>query len=450
MQLIMKPQKRLLTRMFITSLSIIALVGFGFAWLVTLLNAQNRYTQITADYIAELPIIAAEFRENNLVPITEAQDNDNIETSYIMATCDEQYTSLWRSELAKDLSLTNICEKYNLIKNDSQAYFLEFEGLHTYLVFKLSTLIEGKPFHLLILQDAEAIKKELKKFNRLTYFRLAIVLGAAFFLLVSAAYWGMLPLKQLKQELLKLKQGKQQNLSNDYPVELQEITQSLNQLLDQNQQRQTRYQNAMNDLAHSLKTRLAASIALIDDTSLNAKDKESQILTQIEDMDHLVKYQLKRAMMGRQGLLKEHTEIKPILEQLVLMLSKLYQRKNINFIIHCPDELAFPVSKGDLMELCGNLIENAAKFCISTIEVTVQQYNGLLRLQVDDDGPGVEEAYKQKIFQRGVRADTQHNGQGIGLAVCFELVSSYAGTFQIQTSHLEGASFIIELPNTSQ
>ena len=78
----------------------------------------------------------------------------------------------------------------------------------------------------------------------------------------------------------KLKQGKQQSLSDDYPVELQEITQALNQLIIQSQQRQSRYQDAMNDLAHSLKTRLAASIALIDDSSLTQQDKDQQIQQQ--------------------------------------------------------------------------------------------------------------------------------------------------------------------------
>ena len=252
MQLIYKPKKRLLTRMFVTSLSIIALVGFGLAWLVTQLHAQNRYAQIVAEYIAELPVIAAEFRENNLVPITQAEDNDNIETSYIMATCNNHFNTLWQSKLAKELSLTQICEKYGDIIDESQSYYLEFEGLPTYLVFKLSTVIDGKAFHLLILKNAEKIAKELSTFNRLTYFRLAMVLAAAVFLLMSAAYWGMLPLKQLKQELIKLKQGKQQNLSDDYPVELQEITQALNQLIIQSQQRSRCYERSRPQFKNSL------------------------------------------------------------------------------------------------------------------------------------------------------------------------------------------------------
>ncbi|MGZ9898034.1 ATP-binding protein [Shewanella gaetbuli] len=444
MPVIFKPKKRLLTRMFVTSLSIIALVGFGFAWLVTVLNEQNRYNKITADYIAELPVIAAEFRENNVVPITQAQDNDNIETSYIMATCDNNYQDLWQSNLAKDHDLNNICQKYRNIKDNFKNYFIDFENQQSYLVFKLSTEIDNKPFHLLILHNASELQKEINRFNQLTYFRLALVLGAATFLLMSAAYWSLLPLNQLKQEILKLKQGKQQSLSKDYPVELTEVTDALNQLLDQNQQRQQQYQNAMNDLAHSLKTRLAASIAILDEPSMQTKDKDAQILKQIEDMDHLVKYQLKRAMMGRQGLLKQYTPVKPIIEQLVQMLSKLYQSKSITFTVNCSQDISFPISKGDLMELCGNLMENAAKYCISTIEVSALQHpNGNLCLKIEDDGPGVDEQYRQKIIQRGVRADTQYTGQGIGLAVCVEIVNSYHGTFEIATSHLQGAAFII-------
>ena len=78
MRLILRPKKRLLTRMFLTSLGIIALVGFGLAWLITLLHAQNRYNQTTSALIAQLPIIAAEFRENNLIPITQAREGDDV------------------------------------------------------------------------------------------------------------------------------------------------------------------------------------------------------------------------------------------------------------------------------------------------------------------------------------------------------------------------------------
>ncbi len=99
------------------------------------------------------------------------------------------------------------------------------------------------------------------------------------------------------------------------------------------------------------------------------------------------------------------------------------------------------------MELCGNLMENAFRLCISEVIVTATiDSEGHSILCVEDDGPGVDESLKARIIQRGVRADTQSPGQGIGLAVCNEIVSSYHGLLSITESELEGAKFTIKIP----
>jgi two-component system sensor histidine kinase PhoQ len=450
MRLILRPKKRLLTRMFLTSLGIIALVGFGLAWLITLLHAQNRYNQTTSALIAQLPIIAAEFRENNLIPITQAREGDDVDTQYIMATCNSSYNTLWRSDYAIGLNLNNICEQYLDIKDDLPPFYLNFNDQQSYFAYLLSIDVETEMYHLLILKDATALKTELSQFNRLTYFRLAMVMAIALLLLVSAAYWGMRPLTKLKQELIQLQQGHKKSLSQDYPVELQGITTALNQLMDQTDQRQTRYQNAINDLAHSLKTRLAASIAIIDDDSLDRQQQHQKILEQINDMDHLVQYQLKRAMLGQQGLRQQQTAIAPIAQQLAQMLDKIYRDKHVIFTLNISASLQLPLSKGDVMELLGNLLENAFRLCGNNVMISAASLdNNIIQLSVEDDGPGVDHAIKQKIIQRGMRADTQSSGQGIGLAVCHELVSSYGGTMTIGTSELGGAAFVIQLPATA-
>jgi len=203
----------------------------------------------------------------------------------------------------------------------------------------------------------------------------------------------------------------------------------------------------MNDLAHSLKTRLAAVHAITDDTSLTKQSANEKIMEQISQMDQLVKYQLKRAMLGRQGLKQEHTAIAPLVEQLAQMLFKIYRDKQVKFKANIPTNLLFPGNKGDLMELCGNLMENAFRLCISQVQVTAHfNEQGDFELIVEDDGPGVEEQLRQKIIQRGVRADSQSPGQGIGLAVCDEIVSSYGGSLSIEESNLEGARFRITIP----
>jgi|GEM_PF-871593 len=443
-----KPKKRLLTRMFLTSVSIIALVGFTLAWLVNLLHAQNNYNEETAQLIAEIPKVAAELKEHDLIPETsEWLDENNTPERYIIASCDKNFKQVWTSSLAVDKGLFDTCERFDEIRNDSPPYYLNLADTKGYFIYLLSVEIATNQYNLLVMKDAEKLEKEMDKFSRRTYIRLGLVLALALVLLISAGYWGMRPLVRMRNELDSVNSGKSTELSQDYPVELEGVTQALNQLLVQSSAQQQRYQNAMNDLAHSLKTRLAAVHAITDDATLDRQATSEKIMEQVSQMDQLVKYQLKRAMLGRKGLKQQQTRVAPLVNQLSQMLFKVYRDKQVEFTANIPIEHVFPGDKGDLMELCGNLMENAFKLCISQVRVSAC-YNdaGEFELVVEDDGQGVEESIKKKIIERGVRADTQKAGQGIGLAVCNEIVTSYNGKLIIETSELEGAKFSITIP----
>ncbi|MCL1041493.1 ATP-binding protein [Shewanella marisflavi] len=448
MQIKFKPKQRLLTRMFVTSLSIIALVGFGLAWLVNLLYAQNTYNEETAKLIAEIPKVAAELREHNLIPETsEWLEENNTPKRYIIASCDEHFKQVWTSSLAVDRGLFDTCERFNEIRLDAPPYYLTLADSKSYFVYLLSVEIAQHKYNLLVMKDAQKLEQEFDKFSRRTYWRLGMIMALALVLLISAGYWGMRPLVRMRNELQQVSSGKTKALSEDYPVELEGVTQALNKLLVQSSAQQERYQNAMNDLAHSLKTRLAAVHAITDDQTLSKSSASEKIMEQVSQMDQLVKYQLKRAMLGRKGLKQEQTLVAPLVEQLSQMLFKVYRDKQIQFHADIPAEQVFPGDKGDLMELCGNLMENAFKLCISKVSVTAcYSDNSEFVLIVEDDGPGVPEAIRKRIIERGVRADTQKAGQGIGLAVCNEIVSSYNGSLDIDTSSLEGARFTIKIP----
>jgi two-component system, OmpR family, sensor histidine kinase PhoQ len=457
MQLNFKPRKRLLTRMFLTSLSLIASVGFGLAWMINILHAQNSYTQETVQLIAEIPQVAAELREHDLIPDTSAWlEENNKQERYVMASCDVNFNQVWTSSLAVGRGLFDTCDRFNEIRNDAPPYYLTLSDDNGYFVYMLAVQISGIHYNLLVMKDAAKLEQEYDKFSKRTYIRLALVLMLALILLISAAYWGMRPLVRMQDELQSINEGKSKALSEGYPVELEGVTQALNQLLVQSSAQQQRYQNAMNDLAHSLKTRLAAVHAITDDATLGKQASSEKIMEQISQMDQLVKYQLKRAMLGRKGLKHEQTPVAPMVEQLAQMLFKIYRDKQVNFNADIDARLMFPGDKGDLMELCGNLMENAFRLCIGQVRVSARYLQrdeikseadkGEFELLVEDDGPGIEDKLRQKILERGVRADTQSQGQGIGLAVCHEIVTSYSGTLSIETSVLEGACFRIRVP----
>ncbi|MCL1065480.1 ATP-binding protein [Shewanella olleyana] len=448
MQLSFKPKKRLLARMFITSLTIIALVGFGLAWSVTILHAQNSYNQETSQLIAEMPQIAAELREHNLIPADNSWLNDNNKQKrYMMASCTQSFDDVWISSLATDRGLNNICQRFESIADTSPPYYLTMSDEKSYFAYLLPVELNQTQYNMVVLKDADSVENEFKRFKKLTYLRLAVVMLLAFILLISAAYWCLRPMGRLKSELQAIGEGKKESLSNGYPHELEGVTQALNQLLTQSSEQQERYQNAMNDLAHSLKTRLAAVHAITDDKLLSKADASEKIMQQVGQMDQLVKYQLKRALVGRQGLVHEQTSVAPMVEQLSQMLFKIYREKGVRFSTNIEPKVSFPINKGDLMELCGNLMENAFRLSISEVIISAHiDQDGNAVLIVEDDGPGVEDALKERIIQRGVRADTQSPGQGIGLAVCNEIVSSYHGLLSITESHLQGAKFTIKIP----
>lgn len=155
MQLRLKFKKRLLTRMFLTSLSIITLVGFGLAWMVNVLHAQNSYNEETAQLIAEIPQVAAELREHDLIPDTSAWlEENNKQERYVIASCDEKFKQVWTSSLAVDRGLFDTCERFNEIRNDSPPYYLTMADDRGYFVYLLAVEIAGVHYNLLVMKDA--------------------------------------------------------------------------------------------------------------------------------------------------------------------------------------------------------------------------------------------------------------------------------------------------------
>ncbi len=202
----------------------------------------------------------------------------------------------------------------------------------------------------------------------------------------------------------------------------------------------------MGDLAHSLKTPLTVlqGAAEGDDaTALTASVNE-----QVGRMNDIVQYQLKRAAAsGRQGL-AQITPVAAVVNRLLRTLDKVYQEKQINCISEVAGEIVFSGDEGDLMELLGNLLENAFKYGRSKVVVRakVNQSASELQISIDDDGPGITESEWQNVLKRGRRADERQPGQGIGLSVSDQIIRLYGGELRILSSELGGNRIFLWLP----
>lgn len=279
-------------------------------------------------------------------------------------------------------------------------------------------------------------------------------LGASALLLLavqgSILRWSLAPLRRVEKDLAAIEGGSQERLAGDYPKELQGLTTGLNALLDYENRQLTRYRHALADLAHSLKTPLAVLRGAID----TAQPDELRSLTQeqVERMNQIVSYQLQRAATAGRATLQAPVALVPLLQRMRSSLDKVYADKKVDCRIVADAMAVFYGDEGDLMELLGNLLDNAYKWCHGKVRLTAQpvsqalhQRSGLV-LEIEDDGPGVPVDKLRAVLARGVRADETVSGQGIGLAVAQDIVRAYQGTLDIGVSEMGGARISIVFP----
>lgn len=290
-----------------------------------------------------------------------------------------------------------------------------------------------------VIEVKEVGRSYQAQFDRFRTTLLAWVLGTTVLLLFVNYWvitWGFAPIRHFSRELQAIKKGESDEIAGEVPKEFVELKESLHSLIRHERGQQKRYRHALDDLAHSLKTPLAVL--------KNSGDETHKV--QIDQMDHIIRYQLKRASTVGRQLFAEPVHIRKVVTQFVTAMGKIHFQKNLKFTIHIEDTLEINMEEGDLMEIFGNLIDNACKWAKSAVNISAQKAESVVTLTIDDDGPGFPEG-AEKLLHRGVRADTKVEGQGIGLAVVHEMVSIYEGHLSLEkSSDLGGAKVVVRFP----
>lgn len=273
--------------------------------------------------------------------------------------------------------------------------------------------------------------------------------GLALVLLIVQAMvlrWGLRPLREVEDDLESIRKGKSTHLQAEYPSELQGLTSSLNALIKQAAAAQARYRDSLDDLAHSLKTPLAYLDSVVQDQDSSCKQLRSVAGEQLQRMDHIVQHQLQRAAVSARTTLMEPVAVVPLVERLLTTLEKIYAEKRLTVSHSLSLEAIFVGDKADLMEILGNLLENAFKYARNQVRVSADVDGGLVFV-IEDDGPGIPDAEWKSVLQRGKRVDETQTGQGIGLAVANEIVALYAGSLVAGKSKLGGLKLEISFPD---
>ena len=291
-------------------------------------------------------------------------------------------------------------------------------------------------YHFQIAQSLSNYNNEVFQFRTLNYSRFFIVTLCLFLCQLAALNFSFRPIERLENEVRAMESGSIKALADDYPKELIGVTKNFNALLDKEYRQREKYRLSMADLAHSLKTPMA-----IIRTEIQQKPDNIVLLDALQRADQTIEYQLRRAVISGHSLVNNAVNILHVLNMVGNALEKIYHHKNVELHANIDESLLFRGDENDLMEIFGNLLDNAFKYSHSEITVSAYQKEQGLIINITDDGEGFKDGQSQRIFNRGERLDRQDLGQGIGLAVVLDIVKSYGGT--ITACNSPGASFTI-------
>lgn len=265
--------------------------------------------------------------------------------------------------------------------------------------------------------------------------------------------WSLTPLRKVASDMSRVERGDSEQLDSQYPLELTGLTERINVFITNEREQRTRYRHTLADLAHSLKTPLAVIRSQLESpTTADEAARRSSVLDQVRRMNELVAYQLSRAATSGRQTFASAVPMAGHAEDLVQGLEKVYAAKNVLCEFDIEDGAVFYGEQGDLLELMGNLLENAFKWAGHRVLLVVkmQPQPGRKRpglwLSVEDDGPGIAEDKIEKVLQRGVRGDERVQGHGIGLSIVQDIVHAYQGELVVDRSpEFGGARFSVRL-----
>ena len=298
-----------------------------------------------------------------------------------------------------------------------------------------------------VAQSRESLDEQIAVLRR-TLVRSFALLGLGLIALAALqTYYGLWPLRRVRRAIQKMRTGSATRVDEPLPNELAPMVDELNALIEHNETQAEEARRHAGNLAHALKTPLTV---IMNAATANAPDLADAVCREATTMRRQVDHHLARARaVGRRGHAHSRAEVWPSLQAVERAVARLYPDVRID--IAGPKDLVAHVERQDLDELLGNLIENAAKYGGGSVFVTVSGEAGFVEFLVEDDGAGIPEEERQRIFDRGARLDTGKPGTGLGLAIVRDVAEIYGGTVTLEESEdLGGLLARLRLPAAAE
>jgi signal transduction histidine kinase len=307
---------------------------------------------------------------------------------------------------------------------------------------------QGRALSIAVAEDLTAIADDIHAFQWRYAMASVIALAALLLLQYFAVRTGLRPLEQVRRELLRLERGDVQALHGAMPAEIAPLVAQINRLLGTLGQRLQRSRNALGNLAHALKTPLTLLAQLSDRPELRAcPELRDGLRVQIDALRAIADRELKRARLAGGGAVGQRVALTPEVDGLVQTLRSIYRDKGLSIETRVPDDAVFHGDREDIVELLGNLLDNACKWAHQRVTLSIRAAP-LVALRVEDDGPGCDPELLEQLTRRGVRADESTSGHGLGLAIAQDIVDQYGGRIRFGRSERLGGFLVdVELPD---
>ena len=297
-----------------------------------------------------------------------------------------------------------------------------------------------------VASSREALDAQITVLRR-TLIRSFLLLGLGLVALAALqTFYGLLPLRRVRLAIARMRAGRANRVEGDMPIEVQPMVDELNALVEHNERQAEEARRHAGNLAHALKTPLTV---IMNAATANSDDLSDTVIREARTMRRQVDHHLARARaVGRRGSAHSRAEVWPSVESVERAVRRLYPHVRVD--MDGPKDLVAHIERQDLDEIMGNLVENAAKYGGGSVFVTVGAHSGFVEIQVEDDGMGIPEADRVRIFDRGVRLDSGKPGTGLGLAIVRDVAEIYDGTVSLEESDdLGGLLVRLRLPAAS-
>ena len=350
--------------------------------------------------------------------------------------------SLWDRELTPDL----VADCRNPCRYSSADFANE-----PLRVVERDAKLPGSPtvFHFQVAQSTFDLDRQTRQLRSILLWSLSI-LGLGLLLLAALqSTYGLWPLRRVSRAIAAIRSGRAQRVPDDFPPEIGPLVFEINELLEHNAEAAEAARMHAGNLAHALKTPMSV---LINEAQLGRANLAETVASQTAIMQRHVDHHLARARAaGRRAASSSRAELWPSLVALSRTIERIYTDRNMVIDIAGDQTLVFRGERQDLDEMLGNLLDNAAKYGGGRVFVEAQGIEiagePFIRLVIEDDGGGISEIDRSKLFARGARLDTGLPGTGLGLAIVRDVAEIYGGSVQLgESEDLGGLAVTLELP----